>query len=263
MKLANIYTVSGGAQKGQSAAGTSDTDCVDVKASDSGGVQRDIIQVVRTDTAAAPTVMTRRLVATADCKYALSPFTASMSNAFNNYSTSSSVYGVSFDATILAENFSAARTLFKVYVSSSYYHQLLLTTAGALQYKSTYNGSTSTQTFSAAVTAGVWTRVRVYGLNNSTAAYCRTDDNAAVSVSIGNRFYNNSARTVTIGDEGIYFRGALLLAGTNASLGTTSFSSTVEDGTVGETLSLSNGGYTFSGAAGNIVEQAYSYSWQE
>lgn len=85
MKLANIYADVSGVRKGQAATGTSDSNCIDVRAY-SGGILRDISKVVSVDSNGVATVISRRLTTTSQYKYVTGQLSCPDGKYFNSNS---------------------------------------------------------------------------------------------------------------------------------------------------------------------------------
>lgn len=152
MKLANIYSVdSGGVQRGQAATGTTDTACLDIKANDAEGVERDIKKVVYVNGAGAPTVISRKLVETETPDYKYLVGQAQMQTATtefcNAYKSQSGVYylyckysgSVVIDSTITLESGFIIRS----YSSDTVFWQLGITAARNLYFRSRRDSSES------------------------------------------------------------------------------------------------------------------------
>lgn len=260
MKLANIYTVINGLTKGQPAVGTSDAACLDVKAY-SGGVLRDIAQVVHVDGSGRATILSRRLTGTAtnDFKYVTGELTCSNGNAFNNYSISDSVqWGLelAFCVTslasdvVLADNTIDAGTYWKVYVNTS----------GQICYGANFNGDSSPALATWTnwtVTVGQWYKLSMYGcVNNSYTMYASllsyTDTGAHSYVSKKNIYRQSSkttARNLLIGSANVKLRDSITVQGTTYNKADVQNTLTVDvnNATAGSALNLTSDGRTLSG----------------
>lgn len=154
MKLANIYAVdSAGTRRGQAAAGSTDAGCIDVKAVDDGGIQRDIKKVVVTDGAGAVKFTSKRLVdsTVADYKYisktwATGPQTREFNNAFLSGGTTYYLY-CQYQGTILIDS-SVAFPNYEEWICLSWNSAAIhwgvgVTSDGWLFFESAYGGNKS------------------------------------------------------------------------------------------------------------------------
>lgn len=260
MRLANIFAKVNGVTKGQSAIGTSDVNCLDVKAY-SGGVLRDITQVVSVDGNGMPTIISRRLTGTVtnEFKYVTGQLTCSNGNAFNNYSTSDTVqWGLelAFCVTslasdvVLADNTIDSGTYWKVYVNTS----------GQICYGANFNGNDSPALATWTnwtVTVGKWYKLSMYGcVNGSYTMYASLLDYTSTSAhsytskkNIYRQSSKTTARNLIVGSANVRLRDSITVQGTTYSKGDTQNTLTVNvnNATAGSALNLTNGGRTLSG----------------
>ncbi len=260
MKLANIYANVNGVTKGQSAIGTSDYSCLDVKAY-SGGVLRDITQVVSVDGNGIPTIISRRLTGsvTNEFKYVTGELSCTNGNAFNNYSTSDSVkWGLELafcvtslsSEVVLANNTIDSGTYWKVYVNTS----------GQICYGANFNGNDSPALATWTnwtVTVGKWYKLSMYGcVNGSYTMYASLLDYTSTSAhsytskkNIYRQSSKTTARNLLIGSANVRLRDSITVYGTTYSKGDVQNTLTVDvnNATAGSALSLTNGGRTLSG----------------
>lgn len=243
MKLANTYTALSGVTKGQAATGTTDTDCLDIRAVDSGGVQRDIAQVVSTDANATATVISRRLVNTLGDKYInLTTRTHSINPGANYYGFyNTTTAGFYFSADIVIKNIAATCQLFEMYISSTTFCRIGLEhysgqTGLVLYLASRYNSSSSSEINSSDSANGFLqlnTKYRVTcGLTTGGTAYIQAftlaDDGTATQI-----FYITGARQRCYGSGG----GTRLFSSYNIA----------NRGFIGEVYNFSVGGFNTAG----------------
>lgn len=257
MKLANIFTAVGGVTKGQAATGSTDTNCLDIKAADSNGIQRDIAQVVRTDSAGTPTVISRRLVSSH--KYVTGQCVCTSGNNFNNYSESSAVEW-RVELYFMVSSLSASRSLAYNRSNSSYGWDVSVNTNGNIVHTSSYNGNTTTVTWTNwTISPGTWYTLKIYGyINKSSTVYASVNGSSYVSKAAAYKSYTSTARNLTLGASNVSLRGAVVVKGIDWSALTTqrTLSVNIENGTVGSALNLT-GGYTLTGPT---VQQANQWT---
>lgn len=258
MKLANIFTAVGGVTKGQAATGSTDTNCLDIKAVDANGTLRDIVQVVRTNSSGQSSIVSRRY--TYLYRYISGECACTAGNNFNNYSESSAVEW-RVELTFRVTSLTASRRLACSRPNANYGWDISVNTNGNIVHTSSYNGNTTTVTWTNwTIATGLWYKLKMYGyVNTGSTVYCSIDDSAYVQKAAGAKSYNSLARNLILGAPGTLLRGAVLVKGIDWSNLTTqrTLSVNIDTATIGSPLNLSSNGYTLTG--GNVLQVK---SWQ-
>ena len=279
MKLANIYPTVNGSLKGQSATGESDAGCIDVKAH-YGGAMRDIEQIVVTDAAAMPTVISRRLTGSkvADFKYVAGRITSS--KATRTLCSAMKVgsyyrFAGGMDAWYKVDgSLSQSKTLLSVWSSSSGGWEITVETDGRLKIYSKYSGNTATGYGGTIPNDGEYHHIEVRGsaaLPSSNPCYYTGGSRVAYSIDGGTWTYFKTSSdsqvllqcsygidsTIYIGDSQIFEKGSIKMCGANGNTSVTWVSLGIQDATIGSTSITSSDSITYNISSGG-VQQHYT-----
>lgn len=249
MKLANIYVSADGAVKGQAAAGSTDSGCLDVKAYD-GVMLRDINQVVSVDGNGVSKIISRKLTATTvnDYKYVYGQLTCSDGKSFNDYCEDSAVWGVTL--TFKVDSLSVNRVLAYNMITNAGW-QIYVNTSGHICAQNKYSGTAADAEWTNwTIQLGTWYTLDIYGHSNKkSTVYCSVNGSSYASKSLGRTSLFTNTRNLLVGDIGVNLRGQIKIRGTNYSSSSTTviFDANIESGTAGAALSLTSNGRTLSG----------------
>ena len=264
MKLANIYADVSGVRKGQAATGTSDSNCIDVRAY-SGGILRDISKVVSVDSNGVATVISRRLVTTSQYKYVTGQLSCPDGKSFNSnsqYSTCQFKVELEFKLDSIGKQ----NMLFSDAPSSTTYYKIFINQSNHLQVSVCYNGGTvrnvtwTDWTFA----ADTWYKLSYYLPTENTSnykAYASINGSAYVSKTVYTSYAVATTRNVYLSSAGNSLRGDILVMGTSYNDRVQhTYSVSVNNAIAGQSFNLTSNNYTFSGGT---VYSVGSSSWIE
>lgn len=264
MKLANIYADVSGVRRGQAAVGTTDDNCIDVRAY-SNGILRDISQVVSVDSSGNATVISRRLQTTSQYKYVTGQLSCPDGKNFNTNSDYTSCQ-FKLELEFKLGSIGKQNMLFSDTPGSTTYYKIYINSSNQLQVNCQYAGQTvrnviwTDWTFS----ANTWYKLSYYlpaPNTNVYRAYASIDGSSYVQKTMYTSYAVTNTRNVYLSSSGNSLRGTILLMGTtyNSSSQST-YSVSVNDAITGSSFDLTSNNHTFSGGT---VYSIGSTSWVE
>lgn len=190
-----------------------------------------------------------------DYKYVEGPLMIeSRGQYFNNYGDNDTNKLI-FTCTFKIDGYS--KTILNNRATSSNYYTLSVNEDGKLHYVTCYSGTSSSGTFSPTISLDEWHTITFTGTVGTTGTKGGTwtinlDGTDYTITECYRSFQVATSRNLVIGGEGVFFKDVMAIQGSrysssSALLGT--YTTNIEDATVGEVLNATNNGMTLVSTA--------------